>query len=160
MTNSILFLIKQNMQFAQKNSSLILCQIFFPCICLGGFFINPYNPDGSYRTHGTHAQIFIVPCIFNYLTGIRCPGCGLTTSCSLIMHGDFFASIAVNAGGLMIMTIACVVWMRSFVFLLSGYSASKRELSILNYSMVSVFIATTAVSCSRSIILILNITSN
>lgn len=137
------------------NADIIMCQFVFPCMCICGLLINPYNEDGTYKTHGTHAQIFVVPCIFNYLTGIRCPGCGLTTSCSLLMHGDPIASIAVNFGGLMLMVIAFVAWMRSFVYILSGYRASKREIYILNYSMFLVFVATNSIFCIRVILSLL-----
>lgn len=42
----------------------------------------PPNPLGF----GTHRALGLPPCPFLYFTGLKCPGCGLTTSFACLMH--------------------------------------------------------------------------
>ena len=37
-----------------------------------------------------------IPCVFRRLSGIRCPGCGLTTMCINIIHFDFVSAYHAN----------------------------------------------------------------
>lgn len=39
------------------------------------------------RGFGTHQQLGLPPCNFSEASGIPCPGCGLTTSFTLMAHG-------------------------------------------------------------------------
>ena len=41
---------------------------------------------------GTHRELGLPPCLFQKLTGILCPSCGLTTSFTHIMHGHWNAA--------------------------------------------------------------------
>ncbi len=52
-----------------------------------GLWITP-DPRGF----GTHEQLGMPPCHFLAWTGIPCPGCGVTTSVALAVHGEFAAS--------------------------------------------------------------------
>jgi len=47
------------------------------------------------------------------LTGIPCPSCGMTTSISLVMHGDFAAASEANWAGLVVACLGLVatVWL-------------------------------------------------
>jgi hypothetical protein len=38
------------------------------------------------RGYGTHERLHMPPCTFQYLTHIRCPFCGMTTSFAYLMH--------------------------------------------------------------------------
>jgi hypothetical protein len=62
-------------------------------------WLNPYNADGSPRTLATHQQLGLPPCNFYRFTGLPCPACGMTTSFSLLMHGDLWNSLRANAVG-------------------------------------------------------------
>lgn len=42
------------------------------------------DPSG----HGTHRTLGLPPCLFLFLTGVLCPGCGLTTSFTHFVHGN------------------------------------------------------------------------
>ncbi len=44
------------------------------------------------RGFGTHEQLGLAPCRTMEWAGIPCPGCGVTTSVSLLWHGDLWAS--------------------------------------------------------------------
>ena len=41
-------------------------------------------------------EISIWRCVWNDLTGLRCPGCGLTTGCKAILRGDFREGVTWN----------------------------------------------------------------
>lgn len=48
-----------------------------------GLFLRP-----SHEGHGTHRQLGFPPCPSVALFGRPCPGCGMTTSWSALLHGD------------------------------------------------------------------------
>jgi len=62
-------------------------------------WLTPYNDDGSPRSLATHRQLGLPPCTFIEMTGMPCPSCGMTTSFSLLMHGDVMNSLRANAVG-------------------------------------------------------------
>jgi hypothetical protein len=51
---------------------------------------------------GTHQQLGLPPCSFRVLFGIRCPGCGMTTSWAHFVRGQWLASMTVNFGGFLL----------------------------------------------------------
>ena len=75
-------------------------------------WLNPYEEDGSARRLETHLQLGLPPCTFRVLTGLPCPSCGMTTSFSLLMHGDLENSLRANAVGtlLALFGLALVPW--------------------------------------------------
>ena len=48
---------------------------------------------------GTHQQLGLPPCSMRLALGIRCPGCGMTTSWAYFTQGQWFNSFLVNSGG-------------------------------------------------------------
>ena len=123
-----------------KNIGLLLSTICFPIFIIGGLTINPYNEDGSYKYFGTHTQLFLPPCIGNYITGLRCPGCGLTTSISLLVHGDFLISLKVHAGGVLLFGLAFICFIRAFIFFFLGLKYTNKELGLFNQLFICIFI--------------------
>lgn len=55
------------------------------------------RPDPS--GHGTHTQVGLPPCPSVLIVGRPCPGCGLTTSWTATVHGDFAAAWRANPCG-------------------------------------------------------------
>lgn len=53
------------------------------------------NPSGF----GTHRALGLPPCYFLLLTGWICPSCGLTTSFTYLVHGDFWKSFQAHPLG-------------------------------------------------------------
>jgi hypothetical protein len=70
-------------------------------------WIRPYDEDGTPRTMATHTQLGLDACNMVVMTGKPCPACGMTTSFSLLVHGDVLASMNANWVG----TILALSWM-------------------------------------------------
>src|SRR6185437_2336397 len=68
--------------------ALALCGVFAVAI-----WLKPYNNDGSPRSMATHRQMGLPPCTFYATCGLPCPSCGMTTSFSLLIHGDAINSL-------------------------------------------------------------------
>jgi len=75
--------------------------------------LSPYDTDGRPLSHGTHRQLGLPPCAMKALTGFPCPSCGMTTSISLVMHGDLAAASEANPAGLIVAGLGLVatVWL-------------------------------------------------
>ncbi|MFM7290157.1 MAG: DUF2752 domain-containing protein [Planctomycetia bacterium] len=68
----------------------------------------PYDASGRPLAQGTHRQLGLPPCAMQTLTGFPCPSCGMTTSVSLVMHGDLVAASEANWAGLVVTGLAAV----------------------------------------------------
>jgi hypothetical protein len=55
------------------------------------------HPDSS--GHGTHTQLGLPPCPSVLLFSRPCPGCGLTTSFTALLHGDLALAFRAHAFG-------------------------------------------------------------
>lgn len=88
--------------------ALLGCLVFVVAAIL-----SPYDTEGRPLSHGTHRQLGLPPCVMKALTGIPCPSCGMTTSISLVMHGDLAAASEANPAGLIVAGLGLVatVWL-------------------------------------------------
>lgn len=57
------------------------------------------NPDPS--GHGTHRQLGLPSCTMVAFFGIRCPGCGMTTSWAHTLNGDIQSGLRCNTAGVL-----------------------------------------------------------
>lgn len=91
--------------------------IFSACFCLllGAFLLN--LPED--KTAGISFGGFLIPdvCVFKNLTGLPCPGCGLTRSMTAAVHGDFFLSWRFHRLGLVTVAYILLQFMISIVIL-------------------------------------------
>lgn len=74
--------------------------------------LTPYDANGQPLKMETHRQLGIPPCAFLERFGKPCPACGLTTSFSLLMHGDLLGSLRANFVGtlLAIFCLGAIPW--------------------------------------------------
>lgn len=74
--------------------------------------LDPYDDRGRPRTHGTHRQLGLPACSLKALTGVGCPTCGMTTTFSLLAHGDPAAAWDTNWAGcvMAICSLLGTVW--------------------------------------------------
>jgi hypothetical protein len=57
---------------------------------------------------GTHQQLGLPPCTFVTVFGIRCPSCGMTTSWSHFVRGQWLQALQANVGGCLLAAVAAV----------------------------------------------------
>ena len=62
------------------------------------------NPRG----YGTHQGLGLPPCTFRFLLGIPCPSCGMTTSFSHFIRGQFVRSFQANAAGFLLAFVCAI----------------------------------------------------
>ena len=46
-----------------------------------------------------------VPCLFYTLTGLKCPGCGVTRMCTALLHGDLSEAFRQNRAVLLLLPV-------------------------------------------------------
>ncbi|NNJ27795.1 DUF2752 domain-containing protein [Alienimonas chondri] len=66
-----------------------------------GFSIAAYLTPSSAGL-GTHQQLGLPPCTVRVLTGHPCPACGMTTSFSHFVRGQWGGSLSANSGGFLL----------------------------------------------------------
>ena len=98
----------RNERAAAGGFALLGCLVFVIAAIL-----SPYDAAGRPLSHGTHRQLGLPPCTMKALTGAPCPSCGMTTSISLVMHGDLTAASEANWAGLLVAVIGliAIVWL-------------------------------------------------
>lgn len=91
---------------------------------------------------GTHQQLGLPPCSMRVLFGIRCPGCGMTTSWAHFTRGQFTQSARVNSGGFLLAIFSIIV---AFLALRTSWSAelpSVRTQQYVTLTLVSIALVT------------------
>jgi hypothetical protein len=91
-----------------------------------GLFLHP-DPAG----HGTHQQLGLPPCPSVLLFDRPCPGCGLTTSWTALLHGDVGAAFHAHPLGPLLYLAFTVS------ALLSAYGFVKRKRLVLDSRAMS-----------------------
>ena len=79
-------------------------------------------------------------CPFYTLTGLPCPGCGLTRSFVCLGHGQWTQSLHWNPLGLLIAFILAALWLRNAIYWLRGtllWSLPQRATSLLTWAGVA-----------------------
>ena len=91
---------------------------------------------------GTHQQLGLPPCSMRVMFGIRCPGCGMTTSWSHFTRGQWMQSLQSNVGGFLFAIVALIVIWLSARTLNSGQLPSYRTQQWFTYLLLGVIAIT------------------
>jgi hypothetical protein len=112
-------------------AALILILVFRMAIRL-----DPYEANGEPRRMETHRQLGLPECRFVTITGRPCPACGLTTSFSLLMHGDPVNSARANWVGTLMacLGLLSIPWL--IVAAMRGRYWKVRSLEASSYWLV------------------------
>ena len=89
---------------------------------------------------GTHQQLGLPPCSMRVMFGIRCPGCGMTTSWSHFTRGQWLQSLQSNIGGFLLAIVALIVVWLSARTLKSGELPSYRTQQWFTYLLIGVIV--------------------
>lgn len=98
---------------------------------------------------GTHHQLGLPPCSMRVLLGIRCPGCGMTTSWAHFTRGQWGQSIRVNPGGFLLAIFGLVTAVLAFGVVRLGHVPSQRIQLYYTFGLVGIAIITLLDWCSR-----------
>lgn len=71
----------------KKRKSLIIIIILVIMAIMGLFLVKNHNPE---------EESFFIPCMFNKLTGLKCPGCGITRAMHYLVNGNIKKAIWYN----------------------------------------------------------------
>lgn len=71
---------------------------------------------------GTHTQLIPIPCMFRQLLHVPCPSCGVTTSLSCILHGQFIDSLRAHPLGFFFFAIMIIIMIASLIGIIKNYS--------------------------------------
>jgi hypothetical protein len=97
----------------QKKSRRVAALVFICLTCV--FLISVFYTASAVNSDGQYFTL----CGFKVLTGLPCPGCGLTHSFCAIGQGDLRSAFIFNAIGPPLYFITILVWFR-FLFALTG----------------------------------------
>ncbi len=99
---------------------------------------------------GANGQVAHLPalCPFYILTGLPCPGCGLTRSFICLGHGHFVESLHWNPLGWLLFGLCLALWLRAALFLTRGitlWTFPPRTQSRLSFGLVALLFLVGAV---------------
>ncbi len=103
--------------------------------------LNPYFDDGSARRMETHMQMGLPQCTFKEVTNLPCPSCGMTTSFSLLIHGDVWNSLRANFAGTALATLGLFYVPWSIVSAWKGRFLLIRSLEMTLFRLSIAFMA-------------------
>lgn len=110
-------------------------QVFYFCcwlfVTVCGILLQP-----SASGHGTHQELGLPPCPCVLIFNRPCPGCGLTTSFSALLHGRFRDAFKAHFFGPLLYAIFTVSAITSFAAFLRGRRFTINQRPIQNFMLV------------------------
>lgn len=97
----------QNEKSKRKKGVALVAALFIICGTAYGILVSVVH--------------FGIPCIFHEITGLKCPGCGITGGIVRIMHFDFYGAFQSNAFLFLIIPYVLLVFIHtSKEYILTG----------------------------------------
>jgi hypothetical protein len=91
---------------------------------------------------GTHQQLGLPPCSMRVLFGLRCPGCGMTTSWAYFTRGQFVSSAQVSSGGFLLAIFSVLVGFLALRTFWSGQLPTFRTQRQVTVTLVVIGVVT------------------
>lgn len=103
------------------------------------FFIITIILMGMHFWQPPEHNLFIT-CYFKKMTGLPCPGCGITRSLCAMAKGDFVHSLKFHPLGLLIFIAIIVIWLKAIVELMFKrtlvLSINQKTKTIILYAFI------------------------
>ncbi|MBR4909861.1 MAG: DUF2752 domain-containing protein [Clostridia bacterium] len=81
-----------------------------------------------------------IPCVFNLITGLKCPGCGVTRMCVSIIKLDFYAAFRANPAIFCLLPLMALTAGR-MIYVYVKYNRRRERLTQISmYFMVAVLV--------------------
>lgn len=94
----------------------------------GIIMVKVYNPE---------EESFFMPCLFNLITGIKCPGCGMTRAAHYLVTGDILKAEWYNAMILPLIAVILYAVYKYFRYLLKDEEVLDKHME----NVLKVFLA-------------------
>lgn len=84
---------------------------------------------------------FGIPCLFNLITGLKCPGCGITRMCLSLLRFDFKSAFNYNPAILILFPFFVLIFLRAmYVYIKNGDLNLGKAFDIIIYIIITVLI--------------------
>ena len=85
---------------------------------------------------------FGIPCVFNLITGLRCPGCGITHMAVNLLRLDFAAAFSSNrAVFVMLPVLAYLLCAKLYRYIRYGKTDEPKHETVIEIIMIAVLVA-------------------
>lgn len=79
-----------------------------------------------------------IPCLFRLLTGLKCPGCGITHMCIDFLSGDFYGARRENVLLFYMLPALCLYWgINSMKYIITGRYLDSKFTNILLWCAIA-----------------------
>ena len=82
-----------------------------------------------------------IPCIFHLVTGLKCPGCGVTRMCVALMHLDFKSAYEYNQMIFILSPVLLFIFLTCVVgYIRNGHWETNRTQNVVLYVCIALLI--------------------
>ncbi len=113
--------ISPNVKPTDRVSQLTWFSAWFAVTAIGLYL----HPDA--HGHGTHQQLGLPPCPSVLLFNRPCPGCGMTTSWTCLLHGDIAGAFSANFIGPLLYTLFTISAIISAIGVFKGFRIATED---------------------------------
>ena len=111
-----------------RQRAVKLMKIFAVILAAGGLYALFYLKTG-----------IGIPCMFRLVTGLKCPGCGVTHMCAALLHMDFKAAWESNSAIFSMLPAGAVLFVYTvYVYIREGRWPGQRWYNIIIGVMIAV----------------------
>lgn len=106
----------------KKKSSIFIVVILLFIATIGLILVKVYNPE---------EESFFIPCMLYKLTGVKCPGCGMTRSIHYFVNGNIIQAIWYNLMLIPIIILVIYILYRYIQYLIKDEEIINKALESL-----------------------------
>lgn len=82
-----------------------------------------------------------IPCLFYTITGLYCPGCGMTRMIAAILDGDFTAAMHYNCAAFFLLPFGIIIYLCwAYRYITTGNLPLNKYENIALYALLIIFV--------------------